>query len=95
MLKAISNTLPTRKILHRWFPKEYAKATCELCGKADESIAHFTLNCKKLADATTLAAAHDIARRRLSKALEKTLTNSTYRWVFHWKKQAGLAFLDW
>ena len=29
MLKAISNTLPTRQILHRWFPKEYSKATCE------------------------------------------------------------------
>jgi hypothetical protein len=61
-----------------------------LCGKADESIAHFTLNCEKLADATT--AAHDIARRRLSKTLEKTLTKSPYRWVFHWEKQAGLAF---
>ena len=90
MLKAISNTLPNRQILHKWFPKEHAKATCELCGKADESIAHFTLNCEKLADATT--AAHDIARRRLSKTLEKSLTKSQYRWVFHWEKQAGLAF---
>ena len=92
MLKAISNTLPTRQILHKWFPKEHTKATCELCGNADESIAHFTLNCENFADATT--AAHDIqvARRRLSKALEKTLTKSPYRWVFHWEKQAGLAF---
>ena len=90
MLKAITNTLPTRQILHKWFPKEHAKATCDMCGKADESIAHFTLNCEKLADATT--AAHDIACRRLSKALEKTLTKSPYRWVFHWEKQAGLAF---
>ena len=48
------------------------------------------MNCEKLADATT--AAHDIARRRLSKALEKTLTKSPYRWVFHWEEQAGLAF---
>ena len=81
MLKAISNTLPTRQILHKWFPKEHAKATCELCGKADESVAHFTLNCEKLADATT--AVHDIARRRLSKALETTLAKSPYWWVLH------------
>ena len=58
--------------------------------KGNESIAQFTLNCEKLADATT--AAHDIARRRLTKALEKTLTKSPYRWVCHWESQAGLAF---
>ena len=45
MLKAISNTLPTRQILLRWFPKEHPNATCALCGIEDETIAHFTLNC--------------------------------------------------
>ena len=30
MLKAISITLPTRQILHKWFPKEHTRATYEL-----------------------------------------------------------------
>ena len=38
------------------------------------SLKRLTLNCEKLADATT--AAHDIARRRLSQALEKMLARS-------------------
>ena len=55
MLKAISNTLPTRQILHKWFPKQNTKATSELCEKADESIAHFTLNCEKLPTSPSIA----------------------------------------
>ena len=75
MLKVISNTFPTRQILHRLFPKEHTTATCELCGKEDETIAHFTLNCPQLKDATT--AAHDTVRRRLSRTLENALAHSS------------------
>ena len=60
MLKAISHTLPAKQILHKRFPEEHTTATCELCGKEDETIAHFTLNCPKLKDAKT--AAHDTVR---------------------------------
>ena len=59
MLKAISNTLLTKEILHKWFLAEYTKATCGVCGKEDSTISNFALNCSKLKDATT--AAHDKA----------------------------------
>ena len=38
MLKKILNTLPTKQILHIWFTTEHTKATCELCGKENETI---------------------------------------------------------
>ena len=81
MLTAISNTLPTKQILHKWFPAEHNKATSELCGKPeeDETITHFALNGSKLQNATT--AARDKVHRRLSKALENALAHSSDRWV--------------
>ena len=90
MLNLVSSTFPVKHILYKWFPAEHTKATCELCEKEDETIAHFALSYSKSKDATT--AAHDKVRRRLSKALEKALANSSDRWALQWEKQAGLAF---
>ena len=71
MLKAISNTLPTKQNLHRWYPSEHVSAACDLCGEGDETVAHLMLACPKLRDSTT--AAHDKIRRRISTTLEKAL----------------------
>ena len=64
MLKAISNALPTKQNLHRWYPSEHVSAACDLCGEGDETVARLMLACPKLKDSTT--AAHDQIRRRIS-----------------------------
>ena len=90
MLKAISNTLPTKQNLHRWYPTEHVTDICDLCGQGPETVAHMSLVCSRLRDSTT--AAHDKVRRRISHALEKGLARSHSRWSLHWEKKAGLAF---
>ena len=90
MLKAISNTLPTKQNLHRWYPTEHVTDICDLCGQGPKTIANVSLVCSRLRDSTT--AAHDKVRCRINHALEKGLARSNSRWSLHWEKKAGLAF---
>ena len=64
LLKAVSKTLETNQVLHKWYPAKYTSDKCDLCKQQCETVAHFALACPVLSDATT--AAHDKVRKRLA-----------------------------
>ena len=71
LLKAVSKTLETKQVLHKWYPAKHSSDKCDLCKQQCETVAHVALACPVLSDATT--AAHDKLRTRFSNALEMGL----------------------
>ena len=90
LLKAVSKTLETNQVLHKWYPARYTSDNCDLCKQQRETVAHFALACPVLSDATT--AAHDKVRKRFSNALEKGLGKEMEGWELCWETQVGDEF---
>ena len=87
LLKAVSKTLETNQVLHKWYPAKNTSDKCDLCKQQCETVAHLALACPVLSDATT--AAHDKVRKRFSNALEKGLGREMEGWEFCWETQVG------
>ena len=90
LLKAVSKTLETNQVLHKWYPANHTSDECDLCKQQCDTVAHFPLACPVLSDATT--AAHDKVRKRFSNAREKVLGKEMGGWEFCLETQVGDAF---